>query len=188
MSYRIRAARPDDLRAFYDLAKLTGGGFTNLPAERATLEDKLTRSEAGFSRQGENQSDDLYVFMLENFETGAIRGTGQVFGAVGTDVPFYSYLISTLTQKSQELGRIFRNLTQRIAGSTWLVAVASVSEPLHRFAGNPTLNDSSQTSHRMSIPFHEANRLVMIPAMVDVATVKRVPLGQAHVCCHARPM
>jgi hypothetical protein len=49
--------------------------------------------------------------MLENVETGQIRGTCQIFGAVGTDRPFYSYLISTLTQKSEELGRIFRNQT-----------------------------------------------------------------------------
>ena len=111
MTCRIRAARPSDLRAFYDLAKLTGGGFTNLPAEKATLEAKLARSEEGFSRQGEVQSDDLYVFMLENVETGQIRGTCQIFGAVGTDRPFYSYLISTLAQKSEELGRIFRNQT-----------------------------------------------------------------------------
>ena len=111
MSYRIRAAGPDDFRAFYDLAKLTGGGFTNLPAEKATLEAKLARSEAGFSRVGENASDDLYVFMLEDVRTGGIRGTCQIFGAVGTDRPFYSYLISTLTQKSEELGRIFRNQT-----------------------------------------------------------------------------
>ena len=44
MSCRIRAARPDDMRAFYDLAKLTGGGFTNLPAEKGTLEAKLAKS------------------------------------------------------------------------------------------------------------------------------------------------
>ncbi len=111
MSCRIRAARPDDHRALYDLAKLTGGGFTNLPAEKATLEKKLANSEAGFSRRGENPGDDLYVFMLEDTETKAIRGTCQVFGAVGTDRPFYSYLISTLTQKSEELGRSFRNQT-----------------------------------------------------------------------------
>ncbi len=66
MSFRIRAALPKDIRALYDLAKLTGGGFTNLPAERATLEAKLERSEAGFSRKGENPADDLYMFMLEN--------------------------------------------------------------------------------------------------------------------------
>ena len=111
MTCRIRAARPDDLRALYDLAKLTGGGFTNLPAEKATLESKLARSEEGFGRDGETTGDDLYVFMLENVETGQIRGTCQIFGAVGTDRPFYSYLISTLTQKSEELGRIFRNQT-----------------------------------------------------------------------------
>jgi arginine/ornithine N-succinyltransferase beta subunit len=51
------------------MAKLTGGGFTNLPADRATLEAKLARSEAGFARKGENsQADDLYVFVLEDFE------------------------------------------------------------------------------------------------------------------------
>jgi len=111
MTYRIRAARPDDVRAFYDLAKLTGGGFTNLPAERATLEDKLAKSEEGFGREGEIPGEDLYVFMLENVDTGQIRGTCQVFGAVGTDRPFYSYLISTLTVKSEELQRIFRNQT-----------------------------------------------------------------------------
>ena len=53
MSYRIRAAGPDDFRAFYDLAKLTGGGFTNLPAEKATLEAKLERSEAAREIFGE---------------------------------------------------------------------------------------------------------------------------------------
>lgn len=111
MSCRIRAARPDDMRAFYDLAKLTGGGFTNLPAEKGTLEAKLAKSEEGFCREGENPADDLYVFMLENVETGQIRGTCQIFGAVGTDRPFYSYLISTLTVKSEELERIFRNQT-----------------------------------------------------------------------------
>jgi len=122
MSFRIRAALPKDIRPLYDLAKLTGGGFTNLPAERPTLEAKLERSEAGFSRKGESPADDLYMFMLENVETGQIRGTCQVFGQVGNDRPFYSYLISTLTQKSEELGRIFRNqaltLTTDLEGSS----------------------------------------------------------------------
>ena len=122
MSFRIRAARQSDLRAFYNLSKLTGGGFTNLPAEKATLEAKLERSAAGFARQGDAPGDDLYVFMLENVETRQIRGTCQVFGAVGTERPFYSYLISTMTQKSEELGKTFRNqllnLTTDLEGSS----------------------------------------------------------------------
>ncbi|WP_118857627.1 arginine N-succinyltransferase [Sphingomonas mesophila] len=111
MTCRIRAARPSDLRALYGLSKLTGGGFTNLPADKPTLEKKLERATAGFTREGETPGDDLYVFVLENIETKEIRGTCQVFGAVGTDRPFYSYLISTLAQKSEELGRLFRNQT-----------------------------------------------------------------------------
>jgi arginine N-succinyltransferase len=122
MSFRIRPARKTDLRAFYDLAKLTGGGFTNLPAEKATLEKKLERSEACFERFDDTPLDDLYVFVLENVETKQIRGTCQIFGAVGTERPFYSYLISTLTQKSEELGKTFRNqflnLTTDLEGSS----------------------------------------------------------------------
>ena len=37
MSFRLRAARPDDLEPLYEMAKLTGGGFTNLPADRKAL-------------------------------------------------------------------------------------------------------------------------------------------------------
>jgi arginine N-succinyltransferase len=122
MSFRIRAARQSDLRAFYNLAKLTGGGFTNLPAEKATLEAKLDQSAAGFARQADTPGDDLYVFMLEHCDSRQIRGTCQVFGAVGTERPFYSYLISTLTQKSVELGKTFRNqllnLTTDLEGSS----------------------------------------------------------------------
>ena len=111
MSFRIRAAREEDFSALYEMAKLTGGGFTNLPADKKTLENKLATAAQGFGRVGESQSDDLYLFMLEDADSGAIRGTCQIFGEVGRDRPFYSYRISTLTQKSEELGRIFRNQT-----------------------------------------------------------------------------
>jgi arginine N-succinyltransferase len=111
MSFRVRAARKSDLRAFYNLAKLTGGGFTNLPAEKSTLEAKLERSAKGFARDDDAPGDDLYVFVLESVADHQIIGTCQVFGSVGTESPFYSYLMSTLTQRSAELGRTFRNQT-----------------------------------------------------------------------------
>ena len=111
MSFRIRAAKGDDFAALYELAKLTGGGFTNLPPDKATLEKKLARSAASFARKDESQSDDLYLFVLEDCDRGTVRGTCQIFGEVGRDRPFYSYRLSTLTQKSEELGRIFRNQT-----------------------------------------------------------------------------
>ncbi|MEO7602722.1 MAG: arginine N-succinyltransferase [Sphingomicrobium sp.] len=122
MTHRIRAARPSDLEALHGFAELTGGGFTNLPADRDTLSAKLERARQAFERSDDTPSDDLYVFILEDFATGAMRGTCQVFGSVGLDRPFYSYLIATLTQKSEALGKVFRNqslnLTTDLEGSS----------------------------------------------------------------------
>src|SRR4029079_8928246 len=116
MSFRVRPATGEDFRAIYQLAKLTGGGFTNLPADRSTLVAKLGRSDKGFARADACQSRELYVFVLEDPKTGKIRGTCQVFGQVGVVQPFYSYHISTLTQTSAELGKTFRN--QRLSLTT----------------------------------------------------------------------
>ncbi len=122
MSFRVRPATGEDFRALYQMAKLTGGGFTNLPADRATLVGKLARSDSSFSREGDSQEADLYVFVLEDPKAGIIRGTCQVFGQVGVVQPFYSYHVSTLTQTSPELGKTFRNqmlsLTTDLEGSS----------------------------------------------------------------------
>lgn len=105
----MRPARGEDFAAIYEMAKLTGGGFTNLPADRSTLVEKLARSDASFARADDSQSGDLYMFVLEDPKEGAIRGTCQVFGQVGVVQPFYSYHLSTMTQSSPELGKTFRN-------------------------------------------------------------------------------
>jgi arginine N-succinyltransferase len=122
MSYRVRPATGEDFRAIYQMAKLTGGGFTNLPPDRATLVAKLDRSEKSFLREEDEQTGDLYMFVLEDPKAGIIRGTCQVFGQVGVTQPFYSYHLSTLTQSSPELGKTFRNqlltLTTDLEGSS----------------------------------------------------------------------
>ncbi|WP_106639089.1 arginine N-succinyltransferase [Allosphingosinicella vermicomposti] len=108
MSFRIRPVTNEDFKAIYEMAKLTGGGFTNLPPDRGALVEKIIRSEEAFARTEELQTNDCFMMVLENAETGQIRGTCQMFGMVGTQQPFYSYRISTLTQTSKELGRTFR--------------------------------------------------------------------------------
>ncbi|APE26846.1 arginine N-succinyltransferase [Aurantiacibacter gangjinensis] len=105
MSFVIRPALADDLQHLYEMAKLTGGGFTNLPPDRASLTGKLEGSNAAFSRQGDDIQPETFVLALENTETRDVRGTCQVFTAVGRQYPFYSYRINTLTQYSQELDR-----------------------------------------------------------------------------------
>jgi arginine N-succinyltransferase len=122
MTYRVRPATGDDFRAIYQMAKLTGGGFTNLPPDRTTLVAKLDRSEKSFAREEDGQTGDMYMFVLEDPKTGLVRGTCQVFGQVGVIQPFYSYHLNTLTQTSPELGKTFRNqlltLTTDLEGSS----------------------------------------------------------------------
>lgn len=108
MTFRLRAARPADLEHLYEMAKLTGGGFTNLPPDRAALNSKLERAAAAFTREGDTLADELFVLVLENARTGAVRGTCQLMTKVGQRWPFYSYRLNTLTQYSQELDRTVR--------------------------------------------------------------------------------
>lgn len=108
MTFRLRAARLDDLEPLYEMAKLTGGGFTNLPADRNALSNKLDVANAAFTNDGDELADEQFVLVLEDTESGAVRGTCQLMTQVGQRWPFYSYRLTTLTQHSQELDRTVR--------------------------------------------------------------------------------
>ncbi len=122
MTFIIRPASMDDVQPIYEMAKRTGGGFTNLPPDRKALTAKLEKSAAGFARAEDTVNDDLYVFVLQNTQTGEVRGTCQIFGHVGQKWPFYSYRIGALTQHSVELDRTFRadilNLSTDLEGTS----------------------------------------------------------------------
>jgi arginine N-succinyltransferase len=122
VSFTIRAARTNDVQALYEMAKRTGGGFTNLPPDKKSLTAKLERAAAAFARTEESVSDDLFVFVLENTASGEVRGTCQIFAQVGQKWPFYSYRLGTLTQHSVELNKTFRaemlTLSTDLEGST----------------------------------------------------------------------
>ncbi len=122
MTFVVRAAADRDLAHLYEMAKLTGGGFTNLPADRRALTAKLERSHTAFERDEASLSDEQFVLMLENTATGDVRGTCQLITQVGQKHPFYSYRIGTLTQHSRELDRTFRakmlSLTTDLEGAS----------------------------------------------------------------------
>jgi arginine N-succinyltransferase len=106
--WRVRPARRDDLDAVLALARLTGGGFTNLPPDAEALSRRLDWSARSFARSQEAPENELYLLLLEEVATGRIGGTGMIFSRVGAEWPFYSYKLCTLTQTSRELGRTFR--------------------------------------------------------------------------------
>jgi arginine N-succinyltransferase len=108
MTFVVRTARAGDIKPLYEMAKLTGGGFTNLPPDRKALAAKLERSNRACAHDADGVSDDLFVVVLEDTATGAVRGTAQLFTHVGQASPFYSYRLTTVSQHSRELGRTFR--------------------------------------------------------------------------------
>ncbi|WP_442681035.1 arginine N-succinyltransferase [Sphingomonas sp. ASY06-1R] len=108
MSAVVRIARTKDIDALYEMAKLTGGGFTNLPADRDALAAKLARSDEAIENDEDMPGDHLYVLMMEDLESGRVAGTAQIMARVGESQPFYSYRLGAVSQQSIELGRIFR--------------------------------------------------------------------------------
>lgn len=108
MSFVIRAAQPGDLDPLYEMAKLTGGGFTNLPPDRKALGGKLERAEAAYANAADELGDEQFVLVLERAVTKEVRGTCQLMTQVGQQWPFYSYRLTTLTQHSEELQRTVR--------------------------------------------------------------------------------
>jgi arginine N-succinyltransferase len=90
------------------MAKLAGGGFTNLPADRDALAAKLARSDAAIAEEEDAPGNHLYVLMIEDVETGRIAGTAQIMARIGETQPFYSYRLGAVSQQSAELGRAFR--------------------------------------------------------------------------------
>ncbi|MFL0356055.1 arginine N-succinyltransferase [Erythrobacter sp. GH1-10] len=108
MTFRLRAARTSDLEHLYEMAKLTGGGFTNLPPDRPALTAKLERAAEAFANTGDELTDEQFVLVLEDLQTKKVAGTCQLMTMVGQQWPFYSYRLNTLTQYSAELDRTVR--------------------------------------------------------------------------------
>ena len=111
MSFRIRAARrrrsPRALRhGQADRRRL------HQPAARPdALEAKLERPRPGSRATARRRRRSVRVHARECRDRRRSAAPARSSAQVGTDRPFYSYRISTLTQKSEELGRIFRNQT-----------------------------------------------------------------------------
>lgn len=105
MSWHVRPSRASDVDALFELAQMTGGGFTNLPPDRDALAERLARSERAFARTDESPDDELYMLLLADELTGRIGGTGALFSRVGAISPFYSYRLTQVSQTSIALGR-----------------------------------------------------------------------------------
>ncbi len=98
----IRPIEHSDLPALMQLAGKTGGGLTSLPADEATLAARITRARQTWL--GElPKSDQGYLFVLEDTDSGTVAGVCAIEVAVGLNDPWYNYRVGTLVHASKEL-------------------------------------------------------------------------------------
>ena len=98
----IRPVERSDVSALMQLASKTGGGLTSLPANEATLSARIERAIKTW--QGElPKSEQGYVFVLEDSESGTVAGICAIEVAVGLNDPWYNYRVGTLVHASKEL-------------------------------------------------------------------------------------
>lgn len=91
----IRPVERSDVSALMQLASKTGGGLTSLPANEATLSVRIERAIKTW--QGElPKSEQGYVFVLEDSESGTVAGICAIEVAVGLNDPWYNYRVGTL--------------------------------------------------------------------------------------------
>lgn len=98
----IRPVARDDLDGLLKLAGKTGGGLTSLPADRETLSARIDRALQTWQGTLE-KSEQGYVFVLEETDTGSVVGICAVEVAVGLNDPWYNYRVGTLVHASKEL-------------------------------------------------------------------------------------
>lgn len=98
----LRPVARDDLDGLLALAGKTGGGLTSLPADRETLSARIERALQTW--QGTlDKSEQGYVFVLEDTDSGCVVGICAVEVAVGLNDPWYNYRVGTLVHASKEL-------------------------------------------------------------------------------------
>ncbi len=100
----IRPISISDYEALHTCAVESGHGFTSLPVNEELLTNRIKHSEYSFAKPDvTSPSDEGYLMVGFDSETGEVAGTTGIEAAVGWDVPFYSYHISTIVHSSPKL-------------------------------------------------------------------------------------
>lgn len=105
----MRPVRREDFDDIFKLAKLSGGGMTNLPPEEDALRKRIDFAAESFEKNADEPGGEVYMLVLE--QDGQVIGTSAVFSAVGLDHGFVNYRINKTVHVSKQLKkRIERRL------------------------------------------------------------------------------
>lgn len=100
LTFCLRPVRENDFVSIGDIAKKVGPGFTSLPDDHKTIEDKIQRSLKSFAQQNAKEAG-FFFFVLEEIDSGKIVGTSAIEANAAFLSPFYNYTIVPMTQSSE---------------------------------------------------------------------------------------
>ncbi|RDE18238.1 arginine N-succinyltransferase [Motiliproteus coralliicola] len=98
----IRPIQASDWDGLWALAHKTGPGFTTLQPDEPAVRRKLDWALESFEAD-KPLKEALYLFVLEDTDTGEIAGISGIESAVGLQDPWYNYRVGTLVHASQGL-------------------------------------------------------------------------------------
>ncbi|KEI70396.1 arginine N-succinyltransferase [Endozoicomonas elysicola] len=110
----IRPIHEQDREVLWQIANQTGAGFTSLQPNRPMVDNKLAWALTSFKQASQKNSykkdasdpehkNALYLFVMEDTQTGQVVGTAGIESAVGLDSPWYNYKVSKQVHASQQL-------------------------------------------------------------------------------------
>jgi arginine N-succinyltransferase len=108
----VRPAQPDDLGSILHIVQTRSRGLSStLPRESHALAERIALSERSLADTLATNTDELstceagrYLFVLEDSESGKIRGVSAIDARAGNGEPFYNYRRDCLIHASRELG------------------------------------------------------------------------------------
>lgn len=103
--WMVRPAQPGDLNSMLELA----GGVaprlsSTLPRKDEALLAKIQQSVRAFQDMADSGESLRFLFVLEDTDTGAVRGVAGIDSRAGHGQPFYNYRKDALIHASHELG------------------------------------------------------------------------------------
>ena len=101
----IRPVRREDFDEIFALAKQSGGGMTNLPADPDALRARIEFSCESYESNPTAPEGEVYMMVLE--KDGRVLGTSAVFSAIGLDHGFVNYRINKTVHASAQLKKRF---------------------------------------------------------------------------------
>jgi len=99
----VRPGRLSDLDALAQMAQAARPVLHSLPHDRRALEARVALSEDSFRAQVDFPGEEVYLFVLEDSETGKLLGTASIVAAAGYAEPFYVFRNDALIHASREL-------------------------------------------------------------------------------------